>query len=106
MDYLTVCKIKATVSKYFDVDPMLFDSDTREQPLTTWRMIAIYFSRMYSSNSLKTLGTMYGNRDHSSILHALRRIDDLIDSDKRFRAQIFDLKSMVEKDLDINEDDE
>lgn len=60
------------------------------------RGIVIYFARK-EGITLKYIGDYFGGRDHSTILNSIKRINDLIDTDWKFRGKMESLKSQVER---------
>jgi len=105
MDFMTVKKIKKVVAEYFNVDVLMFDDPTREQPVTTYRHIAMWFSKHYSDNSLHYIGAFFGGRDHSTVIQAITNVNDMIDTSANYREMIFELKEKIETILEINQEE-
>jgi chromosomal replication initiator protein len=102
-DFLTVHRIKLCVARHFEVDVLLFADPTREQPVTLYRRIAMWFCRAYSDNSQEYIGSLFGGRDHSTVASAEIYVDDMINTSNNFRNMIFELKDKVEVALMIKE---
>lgn len=101
MDFLTIDKIKKTVADFFKVDVAMFDDPTRKQPVTTYRMVAMWFCTAYTKDSDAYISSQFGDRDKKAVSNAVERIDDMINMDKIFRELIFEVKAEIEKALDI-----
>jgi hypothetical protein len=48
----------------------------------------MYFSKRYTKSSLSTIGTYIGGKDHATVLHACKTVNNLKDTDKHFREQV------------------
>ena len=55
-------------------------------------LLAMYFTKDYTNHSLKSIGSHFGGRDHSTVIHALQSVSDMIDTDARFRSSVKELK--------------
>ena len=64
---------------------------TRKREIVIARQVAMYFAKEYTNMSLKSIGNHFGGRDHSTVIHALTSVSDLMDTDKKFRATMQDL---------------
>ena len=90
--------IQKTVADYFSVPVALLKEKTRKKEIVTARQVAMYFTKEHTSHSLKTIGYHFGGRDHATVIHSVQTVSDLIDSDKKFRDQISELrKKFVQK---------
>ncbi|MBO6034424.1 MAG: chromosomal replication initiator protein DnaA, partial [Paludibacteraceae bacterium] len=58
------------------------------------RQVAMYFAKIKTKDSLTTIGTTIGKRNHATVLHACKTVQDLIDTDKSFRSSIEELNRM------------
>ena len=59
------------------------------------RQIAMYFSKQLTKSSLATIGAHCGGKDHATVLHACRTVNNLIETDKRFRVYISDIEKKI-----------
>jgi chromosomal replication initiator protein len=55
----------------------------------------MYFSKEYTNHSLKSIGYHFGGRDHSTVIHAVQAVNDMIDVNANFRSSIKDLKDKL-----------
>ena len=90
--------IQKTVADYFSVPVALLKEKTRKKEVVMARQVAMYFTKEFTSHSLKTIGFHFGGRDHATVIHSVQTVSDLIDSDKKFHDQISELrKKFVQK---------
>jgi chromosomal replication initiator protein len=83
--------IQKFVSEYFSVTIDQMKDKTRKREIVIARQVAMYFAKEYTNMSLKSIGTHFGGRDHSTVIHALTSVSDLMDTDKKFRATMQEL---------------
>ena len=84
--------IQKTVADYFSVPVALLKDKTRKKEIVTARQVAMYFTKEHTNHSLKTIGYHFGGRDHATVIHSVQTVSDLIDSDKKFRDLISELR--------------
>ena len=84
--------IQKTVSEYFNVPTDELKAKTRKKEIVIARQLAMYFTKDYTNHSLKSIGSHFGGRDHSTVIHALQSVSDMIDTDARFRSSVKELK--------------
>lgn len=89
--------IKEEVEKYFDLSLGSIDLNTRKREVVQSRQIAMYFSDKFSGCSYEIIGKNIGNRDHSTVTHACKTVNDLIDTDKKFKADIEEIEKHIVK---------
>ena len=87
--------IQKVVCDYFDLPIELLKSKTRKREVVQARQIAMYFAKSMTKSSLATIGMHCGGKDHATVLHACRTVNNLIDTDKRFRAYIEELEKKL-----------
>jgi chromosomal replication initiator protein len=83
--------IQKFVSEYFGVQVDLLKDKTRKREIVVARQVSMYFAKEYTNMSLKSIGNHFGGRDHSTVIHAITAVNDLMDTDKRFNATMQDL---------------
>jgi len=91
----SIAGIQKTVCDYFKINPELFLSGSRKSELVQARQIAMYLSRNLTNNSLATIGTKTGGRDHATVLHAYNTVCDLIDTDRSFKKYVQDIEKQL-----------
>ena len=94
---ITIDFIEKTVCDYFNMPINLINSKTRKREIVQARQIAMYFAKSLTKKSLATIGAKIGGKDHATVLHACKTVNNLIDTDKRFQVYIKE----IEKKLDF-----
>lgn len=94
---ISVDYIQKVVCDYFSLSPDLLQSKTRKREIVQARQIAMYFSKSLTKSSLASIGALIGGKDHATVLHACKTVNNLMDTDKRFKGQI----ESIEKKLKV-----
>ena len=87
--------IQKVVCDYFDLPIELMKSKTRKREVVQARQIAMYFSKKMTKSSLANIGMHCGGKDHATVLHACRTVNNLSETDKNFRAYLVDLEKKL-----------
>lgn len=80
--HVTIDEIQKLVSTHFDLKPVDLVSARRARAVARPRQIAMYLSKRLTTRSLPEIGRKFGGRDHSTVIHAVRRIEELRDTDR------------------------
>ncbi len=83
--------IQKVVSDYFEMDVGTLQSKTRKRHIVQARQLAMFFAKKLTKASLASIGSQIGKRDHATVLHACKTVDNLAETDKQFRKYIEDL---------------
>ena len=83
--------IQKVVSKYFEMDVTTLQSKTRKRHIVQARQLAMYFAKRMTKASLASIGSQIGSRDHATVLHACKTVDNLTETDKQFRKYVDEL---------------
>ena len=78
---VTIDEIQKLVSAHFELKPLDLISARRARAVARPRQIAMYLAKRLTTRSLPEIGRKFGGRDHSTVIHAVRRIEELRDSD-------------------------
>ena len=87
--------IQKTVSEYYKLKVDQLKDKTRKKEIVIARQIAMYFSKEYTNHSLKSIGYHFGGRDHSTVIHAVHSINDLMDTNSHFKNSVEDIKKKL-----------
>lgn len=79
---VTIDEIQKAVSAHFDLKPLELISARRAVVIARPRQIAMYLAKRLTTRSLPEIGRKFGGRDHSTVIHAVRRIEELRDKDR------------------------
>ena len=88
-------EIIKTVSRHFGVSKPDILSQRRHRSVVWPRQIGMYLSKQMTARSLPEIGRRFGNRDHTTVLHAIRKIDKELAANPRLRDELEDLKKML-----------
>ena len=87
--------IQKIVSEYFQMDVSTLQSKTRKRHIVQARQLAMYFAKKFTKASLASIGSQIGKRDHATVLHACKTVDNLSFTDKQFRKYVEDLNQKL-----------
>ena len=87
--------IQKVVSEYFQMDISTLQSKTRKRHIVQARQLAMYFAKKFTKASLASIGSQIGKRDHATVLHACKTVDNLSFTDKQFRKYVEDLNQKL-----------
>jgi chromosomal replication initiator protein len=92
---VSIDSISQTVCDYFGLDLEILQSKTRKREIVQARQIAMFFSKGMTNSSLSTIGAKIGKKDHATVLHACKAINNLIETDKDFKGQIKEIEAQL-----------
>lgn len=87
--------IQKVVSDYFQMDVDTLQSKTRKRHIVQARQLAMFFAKKFTKASLASIGSQIGKRDHATVLHACKTVDNLASTDKQFRKYVEDLSKKL-----------
>ena len=88
---ISIDYIQKVVSDYFQLDIDTLRSKTRKRHVVQARQLAMFFAKKFTKSSLANIGSQIGNRDHATVLHACKTVDNLVETDKQFRKFVEDI---------------
>lgn len=94
---VSISHIQAEVCRYYRLSRADLISSKRSQPVVVPRQIAMYLSRELTDASLPKIGTAFGNRDHSTVIHATNKIERLLNEEIELYNQIQELTNKIKK---------
>lgn len=89
--------IQKIVSQHYNVSRTDMLSARRTRTIVLPRQIAMYIAKNVTPRSLPEIGRRFGNRDHTTVLHAVRKIEGLLQTDKKLSQEIELLRRLVEE---------
>jgi chromosomal replication initiator protein len=92
---LDIGTIISIVSKFFDIDESLLRLKSKRQEIVTARHSAMYLAKELTNCSLQTIGAHFGGRNHATVIHACKCIEDGISQDPAFADKIEQLKETL-----------
>ncbi len=91
------------ICQYFNTNMHDLKSKSRKRELVIPRHIAIYLSYKRQLGSKKAIGK-YFSRDHSTVIHAIEAVSDLLDTDSKFRKVVEEVNKIINDRGDIKEE--
>ena len=92
---ITVDKIQNIVSNYFNIPLSEMLSQRRSRPLARPRQIAMYLAKKMTTRSLPEIGRRFANRDHTTVIHAVKTITRLSEQADEMKKNISQIKSLL-----------
>ena len=92
---ITVDKIQNIVSNYYNIPLAEMLSQRRSRPLARPRQIAMYLAKKMTTRSLPEIGRRFNNRDHTTVIHAVKTISRLSEQDDEMKKNINQIKSIL-----------
>lgn len=87
--------IQKVVSDYFQMDVSTLQSKTRKRHIVQARQLAMFFSKKMTKASLASIGSQIGKRDHATVLHACKTVNNLSSTDKQFNKFVKDINKKL-----------
>lgn len=92
---VTILDIQKVVGDYFDIRLEDFISKKRTRAIAFPRQVAMYLSRELTESSLPKIGSEFGGRDHSTVIHAHEKISSLLKEDEMLERDIQKIKASL-----------
>ncbi|OQY03736.1 MAG: chromosomal replication initiation protein DnaA [Bacteroidetes bacterium 4572_117] len=92
---ITIDYIQKVVCDYFEMNIDVLQSKTRKREIVQARQIAMYFSKNMTNSSLSTIGSQIGGKDHATVLHAYKTVNNLVETNKEFKSYIGDIEKKL-----------
>ncbi len=92
---ITIDDIQKLVADHYKVRIPDLKSKTRTKPLVVARQVAMYLVKKHLDKSLVDIGRSFGGKDHTTVMNALRRIEDQLNKDSEIKRDIEDLESRI-----------
>ena len=89
---LSIEAVQKEVANYFNIKLADLKSQQRHQAVARPRQIAMYLARKLVKASYPELGNRFGGKDHTTVLSACRKVDELIKSDQKTRNIVDELE--------------
>jgi len=92
---ITVDKIQNVVSSFYNIALSEMLSQRRSRPLARPRQIAMYLAKKMTTRSLPEIGRRFANRDHTTVIHAVKTITRLSEQDDEMKKNISQIKILL-----------
>lgn len=94
---ITIERILNVVCEYFNVSIDDVMSPSRKQPIVQARQVAMYLASKYTKLSSARIGVFIGNRNHATVLHSCKTVEDTLHVDKAFKARVAEIEEILKK---------
>jgi len=92
---INVESIQNLVASHFNLNIKEMLSARRSRSLARPRQIAMYLAKQHTTNSLPDIGRKFSNRDHTTVIHAVKKIDELIEKDNGIRQSVIEIRKKL-----------
>ena len=93
---VTIDEIQKKVAEYYSVRVSDMHSPRRARTVARPRQVAMYLSKQLTPRSLPEIGRKFGGRDHTTVIHAVKKIEELMGEEKNMCEDIELLRQMLE----------
>lgn len=93
---VTIEEIQKAAAHYYNIKISDLKSAKRLKALVLPRQVAMYLSRQLTAASYPEIGEKFGGKDHSTIIHAIRKIEKLLEDDMQLRSSVEELRVSLE----------
>jgi chromosomal replication initiator protein len=93
---VTIDEIQKKVAEHFNIRVADMHSARRARAVARPRQVAMYLSKQLTARSLPEIGRKFGGRDHTTVMHAVRKIEELKSGDRAFAEDVDLLRRMLE----------
>ena len=95
-----ITRVIETVAAEHSLSPVFVLSSVRTREAVAARQKGLYLAYRLSGKSLPEIGRRFGGRDHTTVLHAVRKLEAMGETDPSFRAELLRLARRVDPDAD------
>ena len=89
---INVESIQNLVASHYNLNLKEMLSARRSRSLARPRQIAMYLAKQHTTNSLPDIGRKFSNRDHTTVIHAVKKIDELIKNDNEIKQSVIEIR--------------
>jgi len=93
---VTIDEIQKRVAEHYNIRLADMHSARRARAVARPRQVAMYLSKQLTSRSLPEIGRKFGGRDHTTVIHAVKKIEELIESDSALAEDVELLRRMLQ----------
>ncbi len=93
---ISIEEIQKRVAEYFNIKLAEMSSARRARQVARPRQVAMYLAKQLTSRSLPEIGRKFGGRDHTTVMHAVKKVEELKDTDQNFAEDVELLRRMLQ----------
>ena len=94
---ITIEDIQKLVVNYYNLPMSDFLSSRRSRHIARPRQVAMYLSKKLTTKSLPDIGRKFTGRDHTTVIHAIKKVEELMAADKKFEYEVQDISNKILK---------
>ena len=92
---ISISYIQETITTYFNLNLSDMSTSRRSINIARPRQIAMYLCKSLTTFSYPEIGKNFGGKDHTTVMHAVKKIEALLVTDQKLRNQLFVLKKSI-----------
>ncbi len=92
---ISIDYIQRVVCNYFNIGEDEIKNNTRKREIVQARQISMFFAKSLTKCSLATIGAQIGGKDHATVLHACKTVNNLMETDKSFKTQVEEIEKKL-----------
>ncbi|MBI9052486.1 MAG: hypothetical protein JEY96_01630 [Bacteroidales bacterium] len=96
---ITTNHIKLLVAEFHGIRSFLIDYKDRKREIVKPRQQAHYFAKLLTKDSLATIGLVIGEKDHATVLHSIKTVNNLKDTDAKYRQELELLEKFIYRNI-------
>ncbi len=96
---ITIEFIQELVANHFDVSVDRLAGKTRKRQVVIARQLSMYLAKKLTNKSLKSIGEIFGGRDHSTVIYSCRTVQDLMETDALYKDTVAELEKKIKMSL-------
>ncbi|KAA6349801.1 Chromosomal replication initiator protein DnaA [termite gut metagenome] len=94
---VTISSIIEVVCKYFFLEPSVIHTDSRKRDIVQARQIVMFLSKKYTNLPSSKIGKLVGDKNHATVLHACKVVQQQSEVDKKFQSDIRNIEVLLKK---------
>lgn len=94
-NHLSILQIQEEVAKYYHIQLKDLKGKKRVKSIVVPRQISMYLSREMTDNSLPKIGAEFGGKDHTTVIHAHEKIQQLLEKDPTMQKEVNEIKNLL-----------
>ena len=92
---VTIDYIQKVVCDYLELPVDAIQQTSRKREIVQARQLSMYFAKKITKSSLAVIGAQCGNKDHATVLHACKQIENLRQTDRYMRTMVEELEKKL-----------
>ncbi len=94
---VSIENIQKTVAEYYNIKLSDLLSKRRSRSITRPRQLAMALTKELTNHSLPEIGEAFNGRDHTTVIHAIKKIEEMMAADKKFEYEVQDISNKILK---------